>query len=434
MHKKLTTLLSASVLCSVMAVASATVHAQEINYNLPSAEQVQAAKDSRRNQVVSERVGRRLIKALDMYTEQEDVKGAIAELEAAGARDSFDVAYVNRFLGNLYAADEQFDRAIQLVKQAADSNELGWSDHASVLKLTADLALQAEQYKLALEYYGKWLQFTGERDADVFMRIANAFYELKQFDKVIRPADLSIAAFREKGEENRNPYILKIASYYESQKYAEAIKVLETGLEVLPGEKGWWSQLGMMYMLVEDMGKALQTMEIAYLAGYLDKENQFKALAQLYSNNLIPYKAATIMLKHIEAGDIEKTMRNYQMVASSFEQSRDFDKAAVQFEKAAQYAEAREDKAEMYRRQGNAYIRAEEYTKAVAALLKALENDVENPGRVYMSITEAHFYNNNFREALKYVQEAKKFTNERRNASSWEQYIRSKASNRGITL
>src|SRR5690606_19763153 len=81
-----------------------------------------------------------------------------------------------------------------------------------------------------------------------------------------------------------------------------------------------------MYMLVEDMDKALQTMEIAYLAGYLDKENQFKALAQLYSNNLIPYKAATIMLKHLESGDIEKTMRNYQMVAGNFEQSRDFAK------------------------------------------------------------------------------------------------------------
>lgn len=434
MHKKLTALISASVLCTAMAVASATVHAQEINYNLPSAEQVQAAKDARRNQVVSERVGRRLIKALDMYTEEENVKGAIAELEAAGARDSFDVAYVNRFLGNLYAADEQFERAIQLVKQAADSNELGWADHASVLKLTADLALQTEKYQLALEYYGKWLQFTGERDPDVFMRIANAYYELKQFDKVIRPADLSIAAFRAKGEENRNPYILKIASYYERQMYAEAIKVLEAGLNVLPGEKGWWSQLGMMYMLVEDMDKALQTMEIAYLAGYLDKENQFKALAQLYSNNLIPYKAATIMLKHLESGDIEKTMRNYQMVAGNFEQSRDFAKAAAQFEKAAQYAETRKDKAEMYRRQGSALLRAEQYTKAADAFLKALDNGIENEGRVYMSLTEAHFYNNNFREALKYVQEAKKFSNERRNAANWETYIRSKASNRGVTL
>ncbi|OZB06245.1 MAG: hypothetical protein B7X54_02820, partial [Idiomarina sp. 34-48-12] len=68
MHKKLTTLISASVLCTVMAAASAPAASQEINYNLPSAEQVEAAKQSRRNQTVSERVGRRLMTALDLYT------------------------------------------------------------------------------------------------------------------------------------------------------------------------------------------------------------------------------------------------------------------------------------------------------------------------------------------------------------------------------
>lgn len=408
--------------------------AQDINYNLPSAEQIQAQKDGRSNQAVSERVGRRLMSALELYTEAQDVKGAIAELEDVDPRETFDKAYVNRFLGNLYAADEQFERALDLVKQAADSDSLGWSDHAASLKLTADLALQLERYQVALQYYGKWLQFTGDADADVLMRIANAYYELKQYDKIIRPADLAIQAFRAKGEENRNPYIMKVASYYERKMYADAAKVLEEGLNVLPGEKTWWNQLGMMYMLMERTEKALQTMEIAYLAGYFDKESHFKALVQLYSNVEVPYKAAMIMAKHLASGDIEQTAQNYKTAASSYEQAREYAKAAELYGKAAEAEDDREERADIYRRQGTAYLRAEAFTKAADAYLKAIEGDIENPGRVYMSLTEAYFYNNDFRTALKYVQEAKKFSNERRNASSWEQYIRQKASNRGVSL
>jgi tetratricopeptide (TPR) repeat protein len=434
MHKKLLAIISASVLCTVMAVATAPAFAQDINYNLPSAEDVQKQKDSRSNQAVSERVGRRLMNALDMYTEEKDVKGAIEMLEDTDPSDDFDRAYVNRFLGNLYAADEQYQRAVTLVKQAADANVLGWSDHAAMLKLVADLSLQLEQYETALQYYGKWLQFTGEADADVFMRIANSYYQLKQYDKIIQPADLAIKSFAAKGEPNRNPYIMKVASYYERKMYPEAAAVLESGLAVLPGEKVWWNQLGMIYMLMERFEKSLQTMEIAYLAGYFDKETHYKALVQLYSNMGIPYKAAMIMEKHIKAGDVEAIAKNYQMVASNYEQSREYDKAAVAYGLAAKAETEAEERANMYRRQGTAYLRAEQYTKAVDAYVKALNNGIEKEGPVYMSITEAHFYNNNFREALKSVQEAKKFSDQRRNASSWEQYIRQKASNRGVSL
>lgn len=434
MHKKLIAILSASVLCTAMTFASATVVAQDINYNLPTADEIQARKDARQNKAVSERVGRRLMSALELYSEKQDVKGAIAELEDTDPSDEFDKAYLNRFLGNLYAADDQFDKALELVKQAADTDSLGWGDHAAALKLTADLALQMEKYPTALEYYGKWLQFTGDADGDVLMRIANAHYELKQYDKIIQPADMAITAFQAKGEPNRNPYIMKIASYYEREMYPDAAKVLEAGLQVLPGEKVWWNQLGMIYMLMERNDKALQTLEIAYLGDYFDKENHYKALVQLYANAGIPFKAAMLMEKHIKAGDIEATPRNYQSAASNYEQARNYAKAAEIYALAASKSDKQDQKADYFRRQGTAFLRAEEYSKAADAYLKALDNNVEDPGQIYMSLAESHFYNNNFREALKYVLEAKKFSEQRRNASSWEQYIRQKASNRGVSL
>lgn len=431
MHKKLSMLISASVLCGVVAVGSPIALAQDINYNLPSAEQVQQQKDNRGSKAVSERIGRRIMAAFDLYTEEKDVKGAIAILEDLDPRDEFDKAYVGRFLANLYTEDERIEEALKMAKQSAEADVLSWSDQASILRLSAQLSLQLEDYRSALQYYGKWLQFTGEANPDVFLRIANAHYELKEFDKVIRPADLAIANYE---EPNKNAYVMKVASYYERKMYAEAIEVLEAGLAVLPGEATWWNQLGMIYMLEEKLDKALQTLEIAYLADYFNKENQFKALIQLYSNNGIPYDAARLMVKHLEAGDIEKTSRNYRSAASNYEMAREYSRAAKVYATAIGVETEKEQRASLYRKKGTAHLRAEEYADAASAYLKALDEGYDNPGVIYMSLAEAYFYQNKFRDALKYVTEAKKFSDQRRNASSWESYIRSKASNRGVSL
>lgn len=430
MHKKLVALASAGVLFAALAVTPVTASAQDVNYNLPTAEEIQKRKDSRRNEAISERIGRRVMAAVELY-EAGDANGAIAELKDLSIRSDLDQAFVNRLLGSLYAGNDQLDEALPLVKAAADADILGWNDQATALKLTADLSLQLEQYNQAIQYYGKWLQFSGEADPDVFLRIANAYYEMKQFDKIIQPADLAIRNYE---EPNKNPYVLKVASYYERKMYSDAVKVLEAGLKVIPDEKNWWNQLGMMYLLEEKIDKALQTLEVAYLAGYFDKESQYKALIQLYGNNEIPYKAARLMEKHLNNGDLEPTARLWQNAAQNYDQAREYKRAAALYGKAAELEETNADKATQYRRQGTSYLRAEMYTQAAAAYSKALDLGIEERGAVYMSLTEAYFYQNKFSQALASVKEAQKFENERRSARSWEQYIRSKASNRGVKL
>jgi hypothetical protein len=47
---------------------------------------------------------------------------------------------------------------------------------------------------------------------------------------------------------------------------------------------------------------------------------------------------------------------------------------------------------------------------------------------------EANFYQNKFRTAYKYVLEAKKSKQMKRNAEAWAPYIKEKAKNRGINI
>ena len=66
--------------------------------------------------------------------------------------------------------------------------------------------------------------------------------------------------------------------------------------------------------------------------------------------------------------------------------------------------------------------------------MKSREFGIEDKGAVYMSLAETYFYQEKYADALRYVLEAKRLPDTRRAASSWEQYIRTKASNKGVNL
>jgi len=431
--KRVLKTLSVASLFTFVSFVSAAVQAQqvpEVNYDLPTAEEVQAAKDSRRSYTVSDRTGRRILAAFELF-EEDDIQGAIAELSDFSPSSDFDRAYVNRYLGTFLANEDRTDEALELVTEAADLDVLSHSDQTATLRLAADLNLQAENYAEAIRYYARLLQFSGEHDANVYLRIANAYYELEAFDKIIRPADLAIEHFE---EPNKNPYVLKVASYYEREMFGEAVKTLESGLAVLPAESDWWIQLGNFYMLEERIDKALETMEIAYLAGYFESENHYRALVQMYANNEIPFKAGRTMARYIESGDVELTEINARAAASNFDAAREFDSAAQWYGIAAEQADSDTQKADRYRRQGVAYLRIQDYDNAVEAFERSVALDDEDAGSIFMSIAEAHYYSGRYREALAAAQRATDYPSQRRSARSWVGYIRATAERKGISI
>lgn len=415
-----------------LVVATAPVAAQDLGLDLPSKETVEAQKKARKNQVASQRVGRAIMDAYEMY-EQEQLSQAISLLEEEIVdSEGYDRAYLGRFLGTYYAQAERVSEALPLLKEVVDADVLGWSDQAAVLKMVGQISLQEEKYEQSVDYLQQWMEFTGELDPNVLFYIANAYYQQKEFAKIVPYAE---AALKYADEPKKDYYTLLMASYFERKMYDQAIATIEEGLDVLPETIPWWPQLAQMYMLKENLPKALQTMEIAYLAGYLKEENQFKLLVQLYDNEGIPYKAATTMLKHIQSGDVEGTAKNYSTAANSFHRAKEFAEAAKWYGKAAELTDDREDKGEFLRKQGNLLVQNEQYVAATTPLKGALDlARGDDKGRIYMSLAEAFFYGGDYRQALTYVNEAAKFDNQRRSARSWKGYIQSTAKRKGVDL
>ncbi|TRW50121.1 tetratricopeptide repeat protein [Aliidiomarina halalkaliphila] len=436
MKTRITTTLCAAVVAMGLLSTPTVAQNTDVGFTIPTRAQVEEQRDSRRSQALGDRVARRVMDAFELY-EADDIRGAIQTLEGATLRTDYDRAYVARFKGTMYAALEDDPRApalaVENLRAAVTPDVLGWNDQRAGIQLLGNLYLTQEDYANALVWFERYLKFTGEWDPDILVRMASSHMELRNYDRVIPFAEKAIEHY---DEPNRNPYLLMIAAFYETNNVSGAINALERGITAMPGERGWWTQLAMFYMLNENFDRALATMKIAYDAGYVERENDYRALVQLFSNNGIPYHAGEVMTRHIDRGDVEGTASNFANAARAYHSAREFRKAADAYRQAIAASDDSEQQQDYYRRIGDALLLAERYREAAPAFQEAIRllPRGEDAGRLYMSLAEAYFYSNQYRQAHDAAVQAQRFSSTRRNAESWANYIKDTAERRGHSI
>jgi tetratricopeptide (TPR) repeat protein len=411
---------------SLVVIASLLIAQAPFAENAIAAE-AKAEKKKRPTQLVGPKVGKKVQEAFELYT-ADDIDGAIVVLKDISAKKDYDKAYVARFIAVMYATKGDAEDAIKYLEIAVAPDILNAGDQGEALKLLGDLKMQTKQYKSALKYYYDWFDFTGKNDSATWVKISQANYELKQLDKMIEPADNAIAAFGDKV--NQNPYILKLTSYYERKMYKEAIDVLETVILIFPENKSWWTQLPMFYLLTENYPKAVQTLDLAYKQGFLDKESQIKTLANLYSSAEAPYKAAKLLEKHIASGLVKRDDKNISTLANAWHAAQHVGTAAKYYGELAKMT----NEARHYRKHGMLLKQDEQFTKAIPALEKALELGVDNKGRIYMSIAESYFYLEKYKQANIAINKAMEDPKSRKAAKGWKGFIVDTARRKKVSI
>lgn len=421
---KLTKLSKAIVALGVAFSISASFPSVAAEKELSPQEQRQK---ERKTNILSERIGKKVQKAYELYT-QDLVPEAITALREIEASKAFDIAFVNKMIGNLLAGDETKGiEALGYLVKSVEPDVLNYKEQEQTMKLVADLSMQEKKFKQAITWYNKWIEFTGQHESMTYLKIANAYYELKQLDKVIEPADLAI---KYQTELKPEPYILKMASYYERKMYPKATLASEILVKLFPEDKRWWSQLGMFYLLIEDYDRALSAMELAYKQGYLEKESEIKTLSQLYASNNMPYRSAKLLEKFLKQGLVKRTKQNLSAIANSFLAAMNIENAAFYYGEAAKL----ENSAELYRKQGALLLQAEKYSAAVKALKKALDLDIKEKGKTHMSLAQAYFYQRKFNQAYTAVLDAMKDKRTSKSAKAWKSYVEQAADRNSVTL
>ncbi|WP_133407497.1 tetratricopeptide repeat protein [Parashewanella tropica] len=375
--------------------------------------------EKRKNQAVGQSVGKKIQRSYKAYTEG-NIDEALAVLLEASAKKDFDKASVARMLGNFYAEKNQLDKAFAQLKEAADLDVLGGTEHADTLKLVGILAVQSEKFNVGISYFKKWLDFTCKQDEDVYRLLAASYSQVKDWDNAIKYADLAIKVAK---KPKKDFYNVKVNAYYNKKELKNAVKVLETAVELFPGEGSFWRQLSQFYLATENYKKALYTYDLTYKAGFLTAGSGITRLAQLQARYGGPYHGAKLLEKHLKAGDVKKDKSSLRVIAGLFQNAKDMKKAADYFGQAA----AIDNDAKLYLKQGRMLSSVQNYSASIKAYNNAIKAGLANPGEAYYELSLSYLNLKQYKSSLKNILLAKKDKKTKKHATSFEKYIREKA-------
>mgnify|MGYP000158870331 CR=1 FL=1 len=355
-----------------------------------------------------------------------DRAGGLAILDEVKERidsmNSYEQAMLWNFYGFMYYADENISQAIASFENVVAQEAIPESLRLSTLYSLAQLSMQQGNFQQTIAYLDKWQNAnTKPLTGNQLMFLANVHYQAKDYKASLISVNKAIALVEAKGEQPKeNWLILQRANYYELKQPEKVTQVLEQ-LVRLYSKPEYWVQLAGMYGEIGQEDKQLAIMESAWQAGYITSAQQLVSLAQLYRYHGVPYKAANLLEKAIDQGEVVANERHLEMIAMAYMAAKDDKKAIPALQQASKIAENGKFDAQL----AQSYLNLEQWQDAIDAAEKAIERGgVKRIGDMHLVQGMSHFHLKQFAEALDAFSAAQSFQESAKTADQWFKYVK----------
>ncbi|MCG9750825.1 tetratricopeptide repeat protein [Vibrio brasiliensis] len=340
--------------------------------------------------------------------QDEKLKQAISELKQIDTSRAYDQAFVARMLGVYLWQDDQPQAAIKQLNQAVSSGLLQDEQAWITERMLADLYLNQQNFEQAIKHYYQLIKTAPQTQSadDLWLRIAQAHYQIEQWSKVIPATDRYLKLVN---KEPLQPLSLKLGAQLQLKQWSKAIPTLKQLIALQPDKVNWWRQLAGLQIRVGRDKDALDTLSLAKINKLDLTQNDRRMLAQLYAKRGVPERAA------LEISQLDGAESNVQLLSEQaiyWQSAKEWDKAIEIWQRTAQLDKKyRWNLAQLLVQQG-------EYSSALPVL-----NKVEGRGeQVALAKTRVLFKLNRIEEALIEAKRADQI-NSSGQAQSWIRYL-----------
>ena len=145
-------------------------------------------------------------------------------------------------------------------------------------------------------------------------------------------------------------------------------------------------------------------------------------IANLYLGESMPHKAATLLQQEMDAGRIESTLRNLELLSQAWYMSAEPDNAIAPLAKAAELSES----GDLYLRLARLHMDAYRWQEAGDAARAALEKGgLRQEGQAWLLRGMAEVRLQQFTEARQRFRKAANYDDTRKYATQWLSYLNS---------
>jgi len=344
------------------------------------------------------------------------------------AKDDYLKAVVAQGIAQVNWAEGNYDAALKDFELAVELNALPDRTHYALMYQIAQLYYSKDRYDDALDRLDLWFCKVPEdqHKATAYVLQGSIHAQKEDWPKVIESIDKAIAMDEDPKE---NWYALKLAAHFQLDQYPEAADTLEVMISEWPNKKTYWSQLSNTYYKLERNEKALSVIALAYRKGLLDKQEDLLYLANLYSFQDVPYKAAQVLQKGLDDGIIENEERFWTTTGDNWYAAEEYDEALAAFENAGKVA----DEGKIDLRRAYILIDQERWSDASEALRAALEKGgigERQTGDAYLMLGMSQFNLGNYDQASTAWGRAGRYEGAKEQARQWMTHMQEERARR----
>ncbi len=383
--------------------------------------EAQAQRAGRRNRSSAEGQGQvrqhvadAFNEALEMF-QAGDIAGAEARIRPAlDGATPFEASIVYRFLGQLEIERENFAGAVRHFQSAIDSGGLEGNDLALLYLIVGQIYAADNQYDRALSALNQYFEVVEEPEPQAYYILAQIYAVAGRIREAVEPARTAVQMT---AEEPRETYIRLLMSLYLSlEEWSNALPLLQQLVTLAPEKDQYWQSLAGVYQQLGREEEAFAVYQFRYRMGFLETSREFVILSDLYMFHDVPYKAGQILERELDRGRVEANADNWEKLGNAWFAAREFERSRAALTRAANLSP---DGQISYRIAGT-YIQEENWSQARRWLERAInQRGLDDTGQAWLLLGHARNETNNYESAVSAFEEARRFSDWREDAGTW---------------
>ncbi len=328
------------------------------------------------------------LKAETALIVEDNPQAALAALNALKAQElnCYEEGAALRLGAAIKIETEDYEGAVEDLLTAVDRGYIPEAEQKTTFYNISQIYLSIDNKVKALEYFDKWMAAGGVPDRNQKWTLAVLYQQMDRFPESLRWAEQVLAADGAGAE--RQVYDFLIFLYDKTGNFAKKAELLELLLARDPSDRQLWDAIAGDYFRGGQDRKAFEVQKAMYLGGILQTEDELMRIVNFYNSFDVPYAAAKILEKEMNAGRISKNYQRLELLANLYQVAREFEKAIPVIEEAAEIS----SDGKMYERLGRSYSELQNWAGAEEALVRAIDKGgLANTGLAWVLVGQSRY-------------------------------------------
>jgi tetratricopeptide (TPR) repeat protein len=292
--------------------------------------------------------------------------------------NSYERSIINQMLGSAYYEQNQNGQAITYFENAINAGGLLPNESDALRVNIAQLLIVNGQYAQGAQMLENYLNRGGQSKPQYTEMLVQAWVQSDNYSKALPWAE---RWFNSANPKERKHFDLLNFLYNNLRMPGKQADIVRQMINRWPNDKSLWDAWASMLANGGREQEAFEVTKMLYLGGALNTEADLMKVVQYYSFYDMPYQAAQILEREMNAGRISQSSDKLVQLSDLLRQAREYKKAIPILERAA----ASSGQAKLYADLGEALYNEGECAKSEQAFNSAISKGYD-AGKSYMLI------------------------------------------------